>query len=114
MADCAGVDKAVADAKANISSVTDELMQIVLCGRHYGPAIAKLLHNVLQEVYGARAMHTTGRGQVEIAYIDNHHKPASIIFSHDSYDLEVLLDDGTLFRGKCADIVDFLKENVPV
>lgn len=108
------VDDAVNEAKIRIPLLPDEIAQLLACSRIHGPMISKLFYNVVKDVYGARALHTEGKGQVKIAYKDNYNEPASIVFTHDSHDLECLLDDGTTFRGTCAEIVDFLKQNVPV
>jgi len=110
--DVQAVDDAVNEAKIRIPLLPDEIAQLLACSRIHGPMISKLFYNVVKDVYGARALHT--EGQVKINYKDNHNEPASIVFTHDSHDLECLLDDGTTFRGTCAEMVNFLQENVPV
>ncbi len=107
------VDAIVSTCGERLSEIGDEMMRILVCGKMIAPLVAEsLYHRVLRPLYGVRALYPGG-GRVQIA-VSNDSEPASVVYAFDAHMLEVLLDGETVRFDTCAELVDWLKEHVPL
>ena len=112
-ADMTAVDAIVSKSRQQLKGIDDEMMRMMTCGKVVSPLVAESLYRVLAPLYGVRALYTKGHGRVQIA-VSREVEPASVVFAFDAHMLEVLLNGEIERFATCAEMVDWLKEHVPL
>ena len=112
-ADMKAVDAIVSKCRQDLAEIDDKMMRMMSCMMVVPFVAEHLYHRVLAPLYGVRALYIKGHGRVQIA-VSSDVEPASVVFAFDAHMLEVLLNGEIERFTTCAELVDWLKEHVPL